>query len=568
MRAFGGTPVKVAKHVERLIWAPFIFLALATFRTPFTADEVFVYAEISRGFRHDPSTIWGQAWRAFQAGQVEGRIVSPIFHFLSNAGVASTEYFAEVFSTDLYFANGMARVALLLISTLLFASISRNFGSEFSRDRLFRLSIILFPGTLVLNRRYAAGRISVWSYLLALVFVLGLILLVQLLFKRASKQSPASFKSFLFSGSVAGVLGLLLGTTYEATRIAVPSALLVACLAAAPAIRAPRGNRRFQIIYTLLIFSGTSVLSSIYVQLRNFSVCADGCYQPAQVRAEFFNFGAFFARVLGQLPWFSIPEGLISATSVWSTTWAPLLGLSLLIITFKTIYPLLVEKKNDTLGCAGKVQGPAAQPLPDSTPTRGPLLVAYRAQKMLRSLVTDPSLGLMTVGVVWCSSIGVGMASSRTIADLSSPWDRLGVGSRDALLMHTGWAFIYVGGISWLVAKASSWNAMRLLSLIVAITVSLTISLSQIANVTTTHRELGGPDVKHQEVLFAAGLNSFGEEFNDLRCSIFKIKIQHFKEWLGHDQMIYYGLNNRFEQKYNYPFCAITPEEIFADYDG
>lgn len=560
--------MKSKKLNRSLIWSPFAVLALATYRTPFTADEVFVYAEISRAFREDPGSMWSVAWSAFEAGKVQGRIVSPIFHFFSNFGVTATEYFSEIFSTDLYFANGIARIFLLFLSTYFFASIVGNLVAGASKAHLFRISIILFPGTLVLNRRYAAGRISVWSYLLALVFVLGLILLVQLLFKWALRRRSVDTKASIFIIGAAGILGLLFGTTYEATRIVIPSALFVAYCAARPGLQAPTKENRILVKNGLFIFFLTSIVSAIYLQLLNFRGCAEGCYQPAQVRVEFLNFAAFFARILGQFPWFSIPEGLISAMPLLSSTWAPLLGLIIFCITFRALHPLLSKGRVGAIYGA-RIEGPTLTDLSSATVfAKAISSVTFWIRRIVRKVVEDPSLTLVTLGIVWCSSIGVGMAASKTIADLSSPWDRLGVGSRDALLMHTGWAFIYVGGVLWIVARVSKGRAAQVLRLVVTFIVSLTVSFSQIANITTTHRELGGPDVKHQEVMFAAGLNSFGEEFDDLRCSIFQVKIEHFKEWLGHDQMIYFGLNNRFQAKYNYPYCSIAPEEMFSNYDG
>jgi hypothetical protein len=70
-------------------------------------------------------------------------------------------------------------------------------------------------------------------------------------------------------------------------------------------------------------------------------------------------------------------------------------------------------------------------------------------------------------------------------------------------------------------------------------------------------------EYKLSNELLTPGISKLDDE---RRCNLFREKLSDSKRWLGHDQVVYNGLNAKYLELYRVPFCTVSIEAMFNGY--
>lgn len=543
----------------RLTWVPTLALCATVFSSPFVADEVFVMLSISHEFSSAPTRIFSTAWSSFQSGLEQGRLVSPGLHVLSNAGVGLTDVLAQALSIDLYVSNGVWRTLLFIALFASFARYVRNlYPDTASRLLVKRLSLIVGPGLFVANRPFTAGRLSIWSYILTAVLAVLLLIWLQSLFRRIAKFSSrydlAPLNRWQRGAILAFevlLLGCAFGTTYELTRVL----SLVAVFTAVRALAiVPSGFNRVSVL-SLSAFTVTTFGVGVFVQLFNSTACTSGCYQPAHVQPEKFSVDVFLSRILSVVPPFDIREGMYSSFGLSSNVaiWV------LAIVCFLSVLGVWISLGDSDM----RDQGGSLRLAPSVVKaTLKPWAATTRRMVSLFRGGGFPAI----IGLTWMGSVASGMAVSRSFTELTDPWQRLGVGNRDTLVMHLGFSVVLVSVLHLIRSLPRTSFARTVSFVLIGVLLAAAVGMSQVSNLVTTSREWTPSALGFQRLLVQLSSFSTGEEDDEFRCQLLRRKITEYPEWRGHDAYIYGGLDIRYRETFGYAFCPQEIAEFFEEY--
>ena len=508
---------------------------LSFFTNQFVADEVFVMFGIGQDFVEHPNTIWSSAFQASQTGWDTGRFTSPIVHLMSNFGVWVTSYSSDVFRINLVTAYSIWRLILFVVTSLLFVKLTGallpvSFPTDL-KHRIMGVAACCFPIFMIFNQSYSSGRMTIWSY--SIIFILVLLMIIAMA-EIGSRSATAGSKLRLMGFSLlAGLVGLLAGSSYELTQVLSPIMLLA--YISQRFLNNTHLNYKSSVLMNLrrlftapaIVFSFCAVLPILIIRLSSISKCTSGCYQAADIKVGQFSFHAFWARIQSAWTYFSANKAFESNAS-----WSDLSRFVLPSIIFAILIFLALVSVLQTFAL-------------DESPLDG--------TKKVRGLPTLIWISLIGISVMIL--IAIGMASSRA-------------SNRDSLMMATGLALILVAIISCtLFLFQNKWA--RLISVLgSSLLVSILGFFMFAANLVTSDAITKGPGASIQ-AQFANSLvwPDFTEGSDTRRCNLVKLKLSDFKEWEGHDRILVYGLNQRMKSNYGIPYCSITAEILFENYN-
>jgi hypothetical protein len=545
--------MKLPRRIDQKMIDPFnlsimlsTFAGLSFFTNQLVADEVFVMFGIAQDLVEDPNTIWSSAFHASQTGWDTGRFTSPIVHLLSNVGVWLTSYSSDVFRIDLVTAYSIWRLILFVTTSLLFVKLVGNllpvtFSSEL-RNRIMGVAACSFPIFMIFNESSSSGRMAIWSYSIIFILVLLMIIAMAEIGRQVTRTNRKS-RTVVLTG-LAGLVGILAGSSYELTQILSPIMLLA--YISQIFLNGQNMGLQSSIFFNLkrlftppaIVFSLCAVVPILIIRLSSISKCAAGCYQTADIKVGQFSFEALLARLKSTWTFFSANKAF-EANPSWSTT--------------------------------SRFLAPSA--------IFGLLIFVALMRVLLSSSLTDRSVDIVKKAqgirtLIWLSSIGtsmmiliaVGMASSRAVIEDSA--GLLGRSNRDSLMMATGLALVLAAIVSCALIVAQNKGARFSMFLISSLAVSTLGFFMFAANLVTSDAITKGPGASIQ-AQFANSLvwPDFTEGSDTRRCNLVKLKLSDFKEWEGHDRILVYGLNQRMKSNYGIPYCSITAEILFENYN-
>jgi hypothetical protein len=523
------------------------FAGLSFFTNQLVADEVFVMFGIGQDFVERPHTIWSSAFQASRTGWDTGRFTSPFVHLLSNFGVWLTSYSSDVFRINLVTTYSFWRLILFVTTSLLFVKLvglllPETFSIEL-RKRIMGVAACSFPIFMIFNQSYSSGRMTIWSY--SIIFILALTLTIAMAkIGRQSAKAEGKLRTVIFT-FLAGLVGLLAGTSYELTQILAPVMLLA--YISQRFLNETNVKMQSTFYFNLkrlftppaIVFSLCAVMPILIIRLSSISKCVTGCYQAADIKVGQFSFDALLARLQSTWTYFSANKAFESNMS-WTNTGryvAPSVIFALLV--FMSLMKVLLSS-----------------PLPESCVT-----------KVKKGYGITTLIWMSLIGMTMMLLIATGMASSRAVIEDSA--GLLGRSNRDSLMMATGLALVLVAIVSCtLFLLQNKW--VRFSSFLISSLAVSTLGFFMFAaNLVTSDSTTKGRGAFIQ-AQFANSLMwpDFTEGSDKKRCELIQLKLSEFKEWEGHDRILVYGLNERMKSNYGIPYCSITAEELFKDYNS
>jgi hypothetical protein len=498
-----------------------IFFSIPFLTPSLEADEVFVVFSIGPSFTYNLSTIWSLALYQSEFGWDTGRFVSPLFHVLSNFGVALTYKLSLIIPIDVIASYGIFHVILTVTIIYLFVvlniNILNNLKIEIFNVKTIIALYIFININLIVNHAWGAGRISIWSYHLG--FIVELCILIGL--TKLCSWNPDGRKKLVRYGLFA-LNGIVSATTYELTQVMFPMSIWLVCVFIWQDKRIKEG------ILSLIILLLSFIIPFSIIRYSSFMYCSyNGCYGSADIKINSFQLTEVFERAVSSIPAVSLNYGkdfLFLDSRVESIV-------LLVFFSLLSIFIYRIFQRNFTLGKEPK-----------------------KIVKKIFQIILFLLIGIFMM------SLGM---SFRNVEFTNEDF---GKASIDTLVLN-----VLTGGIIFFIfiLLKIKYSSNRILPLLVASYVFLIGILGFSVNMKVTELGLKAPGVFLQQKfageILSPDLTSFG---NSRRCSYITQKINEFPEWAGHDKSLVFGLNLIFKEKFGIDFCTTPSDRIFSNYKG